>query len=60
MNVLYVLGGITCLAFGIWQTINKAKNIANGRKSLLGSDIQLLGVGIMFTIIGAFLIAHYI
>jgi len=60
MNILYVLGGVILTLFGIWQTIVKARNISRGRKSILGSDIQLLGAGIMVIIIGFFLIFKYL
>jgi len=60
MNILYVLGGVILTLFGIWQTIVKARSISRGRKSILGSDIQLLGAGIMVIIIGFFLIFKYL
>ena len=60
MNVLYIIGGFALLIFGIWQTIVKARNILRGRQSILGSDIQLLGVGITSVICGIILIIQHI
>ena len=60
MNALYVLGGIVLLTFGIWQTITTAKVYLKGKEDKLGADIKILGSGIMFVIIGAYLILKYL
>jgi len=60
MNILYIIGGIGLVIFGIYQTIIKARNIARGRESILGSDIQLLGVGIGCIICGIIIIIKHI
>ena len=60
MNVLYIMGGLVLLILGIWQTIIKAGNMARGRKSIIASDVQLLGAGIMLIMLGLYLIIHYI
>jgi hypothetical protein len=60
VNVLYVLGGIACLIFGAWLAIKQIKIFVRGKQDELGWDIKGLGVGIMFIMIGVYLIAHYI
>jgi hypothetical protein len=56
MNVLYIIGGLALLIFGIWLTVIKARNISRGRKSVLGSDIQLIIAGIASIICGIIII----
>jgi hypothetical protein len=60
MNGLYIIVGIVLIILGIWQSIVKAKNIARGRQSILGSDIQLLIIGIVLVICGVILILQHI
>jgi len=60
MNVLYILGGIACLIFGIWDVTKEIKVFAKGKQDKYGADIKILGADIMFIIIGIYLIVHYI
>jgi hypothetical protein len=60
MNFLYVLGGVACLAFGIWLTVHQVKIFLKKEQDELGFDIKGLGVGIMAIIIGIFIISKYI
>jgi hypothetical protein len=60
MNVLYVLGGIAFIAFGMWDGYKEIKIFAKGKDDKFGSDIKILGADIMFIIIGVCLIAHYL
>ncbi|HEY4323893.1 MAG TPA: hypothetical protein VGN20_07895 [Mucilaginibacter sp.] len=60
MNVLYVTGGIALLTFGIWQTIRELRIFAKGKQDKLGADIKILGSGIMFIMIGVYLIVKYL
>ncbi len=60
MNALYVLGGCACLAFGIYLTIKQVKTFIKGEQDKFGFDIQGLGGGIMFIMIGLYLIFKYL
>jgi len=60
MNVVYIIAGITLILFGIWQVRINVRNIARKRVSILGSDIQLLGVGIGCIICGIIIIVQHI
>jgi len=60
MNALYVLGGIACLAYGIWQTITEINIFRAGKQDKFGWDIKGLGVGVCFVMLGVSLITHYI
>ena len=60
MNALYVLGGFACLAFGTYTTPIRVKAFLNSKRGILGGDIQLFGSGIMFIMIGVYLICKYI
>ncbi|MFI5158107.1 MAG: hypothetical protein ACHQF4_04535 [Sphingobacteriales bacterium] len=60
MDALYTIGGFICLTFGIWLTIKQIKIFWRGEQDKFGNDIKGLGVGIMFMMIGVFLIINYI
>ena len=60
MNVLYVIGGIVSLVFGIWQAITTVKVFMAGKQDWLGADIKILGSAIMFIMIGVYLIFKYL
>jgi len=60
MNILYVLGGFACLALGLYLTIIELKIFSKGTQDKLGADIKILGGGIMFIMIGIYLICKYI
>ena len=59
MNVLYVLGGVVCIAFGIYDAKKELKIFSTGKQDKLGADIKILGADIMFIIAGIFLICKY-
>jgi hypothetical protein len=60
MNVLYVLGGIVCLIFGVWQTIKQMKIFASDKQDAFGYDIKILAGAVGFIILGVALIIKYI
>jgi len=60
MNGLYIIGGIACLAFGIYLTLKQIKTFRAGKQDQLGFDIKLLGGGIIGIIIGVYLIMKYL
>jgi hypothetical protein len=60
MNALYALGGCACSAFGIYLTIRQVKTFIKGEQDNLGFDIQGLGAGIMFIMIGIYLLFKYL
>jgi hypothetical protein len=49
-----------CLTFGIYITMRQVKIFAKGKQDRLGFDIQSLGAGIMFIMIGIYLIFKYL
>jgi hypothetical protein len=60
MNILYVLSGFACLAFGTWLTIKQIKTFRKNEQDDLGFDIKLFGGGLMAIVLGIALITHYI
>jgi len=48
------------LAFGIYLTIKQVKTFIKGEQDKFGFDIQGLGGGIMFIMIGLYLIFKYL
>lgn len=59
MNYLYMIGGIACLAFGLYLTMKRIKIFMAGKQDKLGFDIQLFGAGIMGIMIGIYLMVKY-
>ena len=60
MNILYVIGGILSLTYGIWQSAATIKIYLKGDQDQLGSDSKILVAAIGFTILGLCLIFKYI
>jgi len=60
MHVLYIIGGIALLAYGLWQTITTIKIFAKGKQDWLGADIKILGAGVGAIMIGAYLLGKYL
>lgn len=60
MNGIYILGGIACLAFGIYLTVKQIKTFLAGKQDQLGFDIKLLGGGLIGIMIGIYLIIKYL
>lgn len=60
MNILYVVGGIAVAIYGAWLAYIRGRNILNGRKSLLGADIQLFIVGITCIVAGIIVVIQHI
>ncbi|HEY4198493.1 MAG TPA: hypothetical protein VGM63_23295 [Mucilaginibacter sp.] len=60
MNILYVIGGVIALIYGVWQTIITLKVFIEGKQDWLGADIKLLVAGLGSIAIGIFVIIKYI
>ena len=60
MNILYIIGGIASLSFGIYDIVNTVKKYNKGKEDKLGADIKIFGAGICFLMIGIYLIVRYI
>jgi hypothetical protein len=58
MNYLYLLGGIASIGFGAALTIYQIRVFIRGKQDQLGWDIKGLSAGIIFTIIGIYLLTH--
>lgn len=48
------------MAFGIYLTIKQVKTFIKGKQDKFGFDIQGLGAGVMFIIIGFYIILDYL
>lgn len=58
MNYTYLVGGIIALVFGGWLTLNQIKIFLKKQGDQLGWDIKLLSGGLIFIMIGIYLLAH--
>ncbi len=58
MNYPYLFGGIASLIFGGWLTFYQIRIFIRGMQDNLGWDIKGLSVGIIFTMVGIYLLAH--
>jgi len=60
MNILYIVGGIVLLAYGVWQSITTGKVFMAGKQDWLGADIKILGAGVMSIVGGIVIILQHI
>jgi len=60
MNILYLLWGIGCCAFGVWDGYKELKFFSKGKQDKLGGDIKMLGADICAIAIGVYLIFKHI
>jgi hypothetical protein len=58
MDYKYLIGGLAFLGFGVWLVINQVKIFRRGNQDELGWDIKLLAGGIIFAMIGIYLLFH--
>jgi len=58
MDYKCLIGGLAFLGFGVWLVINQVKIFRRGNQDELGWDIKLLSGGIIFAMIGIYLLFH--
>ena len=58
MNYTYLFGGLASLAFGLALTIYQINTFVNGKQDELGWDIKGLSAGVIFIMMGIYLLTH--
>jgi hypothetical protein len=58
MNYINLFGGIASLGLGGWLTFYQIRIFIRRKQDNLGWDIKGLSAGIIFTIVGIYLLAH--
>jgi hypothetical protein len=58
MNYLNLFGGIAALGLGGWLTVYQSRLLIRGEGDELGWDIKGLSAGILFSMLGIYLLFH--
>lgn len=57
---LYIIGGLLCLAIGIYIIRLEVRTFMKGEQDEMGFDIRLLGGGIFFIMTGVAILIKYL